>query len=76
MDNDELIDCVMFDWWIEGLNDGGELEDDEIFGLKDDNGDDDTSDDDDDDDDDGIDGGIDDTVVVGQHDRSMLGDEE
>ena len=73
MDNDELIDCVMFDWWIEGLNDGGELEDDEIFGLKDDNGDDDTSDDDDDD---GIDGGEDDTVAVGQHDRSMLGDEE
>jgi len=62
----------MFDWWIKGLNDGGELEDDEILGLNDDDGD----DDDDDDDDDGIDGGIDDTVVVGQHDRSMLGDEE
>ena len=48
---------------------------DEMLGLKDDDdGDEDTSGDDDDDD--GMDGGIDGTVVVGQHDRSMIGDEE
>lgn len=50
------------------------IEDDEMLGLKDDDGDEDTSGDDDDDD--GIDGGIDDTVVEGQHDRSMIGVEE